>query len=634
MARIEQWRPHIQLPRDAPLGPWRTGKVAELPNYAEMNENIHKAWMDMGKTVGAALQVSEEEKNLFGETVGGKIKQNSQEALERGMSEIFYDMEWDPTINNGAGGYVPVKGSGKHWDELSAAEQRVQNQRMAWAQQYKTQIDAVLQNVNAGQLNLNNINWSAMKDHNNFAAFMDHIATNTQDGAFDITFDEYDMDWDEIKKMKAGFLGIGADRIKGKTKRQHKKGYKSHSQTGIIRYKDKNGQDRTITLREIIAGQKLFITNEAGKDFATKEFQDEGKLIDADLTSIHKDLSVKDKQAFILHEAFQHAKNFELGFSTGDSEEDYNVDYGFIYNNMILDPKTGFINGYSNPNQYMPGAVVTDKNFDGVTLSWGGSYKYDAATKQVMYTRVDANGDTITEPLTQREQVENFVVERILDNVRTPWKFKPTPTGTGGGGSITGVRAFVNQEEDIRNRIDLLLYNINNKGAIISKKDPKDFGEAEINDLVELVNEYTGNPTELTLMNQDDAKSSFADQLIDDFLTTDYKDLEEKYKIPAGFFGTAKKNEEAFKEEIWVDGDPTKGYTPEFEKMFTDNLGNSPIYQEKGGEMKSTPFKLNDQRDIYKWIINNANLNDNAKNYFIGEYLAMFKKGNRYAKYN
>ena len=70
---VEQWRPHIQLPRHIP-GPYHQGVVAELPDWSGVNDKIQKSWQSIGQSLAPALQASQQEKNEYGEMIGSKSK--------------------------------------------------------------------------------------------------------------------------------------------------------------------------------------------------------------------------------------------------------------------------------------------------------------------------------------------------------------------------------------------------------------------------------------------------------------------------------------------------------------------------------------------------------------------------------
>lgn len=634
---VEQWRPHIQLPRHIP-GPYHEGVVAEMPDWSKVNDKIQESWQSVGQNLAPAIQASQQDKNEFGEYIGSMIKNTSNIALEGAMGEMFWDMEYVD------GQYQKVQGSGKHWDELSAAEKRVQSRRMQWAQNYQKQINETLKNIGAGELNINNINWNSMKDHNNFAAFIDHIATNNEPGDFNITFNEFEEDWDDIKKRKGGFLGLGKG---GKEKRRLKKGYKTHMETGTVRWIDKDGKNRTITVNEMVRGQLLFIPNTGGKDLAVEEIKAEGKIIDSDLTSIHSDLNVEQKENYIKSEALSRARNFKNGYrtTTGSGGDPTVVDYNFIWNNMMIDPTTGYNNGYSNPTKYNSVELVTDPKFAGKLRNLGGEYVWNQNPDQLkkmglhngfMEYHYMRDGKLVEEALTHERQVENFIAERILDNVPQPWKDYKAPTSV--GDKITSITAFRNQNIVIENDIENILFtkvNRDNKGNVISgvKKDLGDRGSDNYNAAVEsvanLVNKYSGKETNIAVLTRKEAELKFGEAMYNDFMgigedSTDLADLDKDLKVDIDwdFSWKLTRDEDKINEFIYEGGDKANGLSVKAQKIFLEQFKDGDLYQRnKDGDMMRTPMRLTDQESIYKWIINNTDQSTTVKTHYTGEYI-------------
>ena len=69
----------------------------------------------------------------------------------------------------------------------------------------------------------------------------------------------------------------------------------------------------------------------------------------------------------------------------------------------------------------------------------------------MQYSFVDVNGVKQKQALTHERQVENFIAERILDNVPQPWKNYRAPTS--GSDKITSITAFRNQNIVIENDV-------------------------------------------------------------------------------------------------------------------------------------------------------------------------------------
>ena len=309
------FRPNIQLPKQAPMGPYRSGKVAGQYNFEKANEAFQQSVQKMGETVGTFMKLRKQQKAAL--TVDGMnaVKGESNENIQTGVNAAT-------DFGSGSQEFNDLEKSQKQ-----VAQGRIQNlgvMRDA-AQKMITDFGA------SEELTDENINWFALNGNKDVAKFLDEVTTGN--GEFTVDYPEHSKSWNDIQNMESGFLKFR----KNKAKKREKAAFANQNTMPEFVMPD----NTRITMAELQQAQTLFkATREQRADF------------DDDVNDLYDNLfkEMKDMAS---------DKGYQMGMSRKDQsnqlqkralEEADNIingvggSYGYIYANMMKDAN-GKVNG-------------------------------------------------------------------------------------------------------------------------------------------------------------------------------------------------------------------------------------------------------------------------------------------------
>ena len=309
------FRPNIKMPTVAPMGPYRSGKVADVYNFEKANEAFQGSVQKMGVQIGTFMKLKNQQKASL--TVDGMnaVKGESNENIQSGVNAAT-------DFGNGS----------QEYNGLDKAQQQVANGRIQNLGVMRNTAQKMITDFGASEeLTDENINWFALNGNQDVAKFLDEVTTGN--GEFKVDFPSHSKSWNEIDSMESGFLKFR----KNKAKKQEKA--KFANQNTMPEFVMNDGT--RVTQAELQQAQTLFkATKEQRADF------------DDDVNDLYDNLfkELKDNAA---------DKGYTYGMTRKDQyaqlqrrslEESENIinsiggSYGYIYANMMKG-SDGKVNG-------------------------------------------------------------------------------------------------------------------------------------------------------------------------------------------------------------------------------------------------------------------------------------------------
>lgn len=309
------FRPNIKMPTVAPMGPYRSGKVADVYDFEKANEAFQGSIQKMGEQVGTFMSLKKQQKAAL--TVDGMnaVKGESNENIQSGVNAAT-------DFGNGT----------QEYNSLDKAQQQVANGRIQNLGVMRNTAQKMISDFGASEeLTDENINWYALNGNQDVAKFLDEVTTGN--GEFSVDFPKHSKSWNDIQSMESGFLKFR----KNKAKKQEKA--KFANQNTMPEFVMNDGT--RVTQAELQQAQTLFkATKEQRADFD----DDVNDLYD-NLFKEMKDMSAdkgytygmtrKDQFAQLQKRSLEESEN--IINSIGGS-------YGYIYANMMKG-SDGKVNG-------------------------------------------------------------------------------------------------------------------------------------------------------------------------------------------------------------------------------------------------------------------------------------------------
>lgn len=300
------FRPNIKMPPVAPMGPYRSGKVADVYDFEKANEAFQSSVQKAGVQVGTFMKLKNQQKASL--TVDGMnaVKGESNENIQSGV---------DAATDFGDGS--------QEYNGLDKAQQQVANGRIQNLGVMRNTAQKMITDFGASEeLTDENINWFALNGNQDVAKFLDEVTTGN--GEFKVDFPKHSKSWNDIQNMESGFLKFR----KNKAKKQQKAIFANQNTMPEFVMND----GTRITQAELQQAQTLFkATKEQRADF------------DDDINDLYDNLfkELKDNSA---------DKGYTYGMTRKDQyaqlqkrslEESENIinsiggSYGYIYANMM-----------------------------------------------------------------------------------------------------------------------------------------------------------------------------------------------------------------------------------------------------------------------------------------------------------
>tara|TARA_R110002012_G_scaffold238407_1_gene412233 strand:+ start:2008 stop:3741 length:1734 start_codon:yes stop_codon:yes gene_type:complete len=300
------FRPNIKTPPVAPMGPYRSGKVADVYDFEKANEAFQDSVQKMGVQVGTFMKLKNQQKASL--TVDGMnaVKGESNENIQSGV---------DAATDFGSGT--------QEYNGLDKAQQQVANGRIQNLGVMRNTAQKMITDFGASEeLTDENINWFALNGNQDVAKFLDEVTTGN--GEFKVDFPKHSKSWNDIQNMESGFLKFR----KNKAKKQQKAVFANQNTMPEFVMND----GTRITQAELQQAQTLFkATKEQRADF------------DDNINDLYDNLfkELKDNSA---------DKGYTYGMTRKDQyaqlqkrslEESENIinsiggSYGYIYANMM-----------------------------------------------------------------------------------------------------------------------------------------------------------------------------------------------------------------------------------------------------------------------------------------------------------
>ena len=300
------FRPNIKTPPVAPMGPYRSGKVADVYDFEKANEAFQDSVQKMGVQVGTFMKLKNQQKASL--TVDGMnaVKGESNENIQSGV---------DAATDFGSGT--------QEYNGLDKAQQQVANGRIQNLGVMRNTAQKMITDFGASEeLTDENINWFALNGNQDVAKFLDEVTTGN--GEFKVDFPKHSKSWNDIQNMESGFLKFR----KNKAKKQQKAIFANQNTMPEFVMND----GTRITQAELQQAQTLFkATKEQRADF------------DDNINDLYDNLfkELKDNSA---------DKGYTYGMTRKDQyaqlqkrslEESENIinsiggSYGYIYANMM-----------------------------------------------------------------------------------------------------------------------------------------------------------------------------------------------------------------------------------------------------------------------------------------------------------